>query len=52
MSGERIDYGIERRRHDGFVGRAELLARLDQLNHLEWSTDDLDEPLWAPTRHA
>src|SRR5262245_23123519 len=31
MYGERIDYSIERRRHDGFVGRDELLARLDQL---------------------
>lgn len=31
MSGEHIDYGIERQRHEGFVGRAALLARLDQL---------------------
>ena len=31
MSGELIDYGIERQRHEGFVGRAALLARLDQL---------------------
>jgi len=31
MSGERIDYGIERQRHEAFVGRAALLARLDQL---------------------
>jgi len=31
MSGERIDYGIERQRHEDFVGRAALLARLDQL---------------------
>ena len=31
MSGERIDYGIERQRHENFVGRAALLARLDQL---------------------
>src|SRR3954467_14836980 len=31
MSGERIDYGIERQRHERFVGRAALLARLDQL---------------------
>jgi len=31
MSGERIDYGIERQRHESFVGRAALLARLDQL---------------------
>jgi WD40 repeat protein len=31
MSGERIDYSIERQRHEGFVGRAALLARLDQL---------------------
>ena len=29
--GERIDYRIERQRHDGFVGRAALLDRLDQL---------------------
>lgn len=26
-----IDFAIERQRHAGFVGRAELLARLDQL---------------------
>ena len=26
-----IDFTIERQRHAGFVGRAELLARLDQL---------------------
>jgi hypothetical protein len=31
MSGERIDYSIERQRHEAFVGRAALLARLDQL---------------------
>jgi hypothetical protein len=31
MSGDRIDYSIERRRHEKFVGRAALLARLDQL---------------------
>jgi hypothetical protein len=31
MSGERIDYGIERQRHAGFVGRVALLRRLDQL---------------------
>ena len=31
MSGDRIDYSIERRRHEKFVGRAGLLARLDQL---------------------
>ena len=31
MSGERIDYAIERQRHEGFVGRVALLARLDQL---------------------
>jgi hypothetical protein len=30
MSGERLDYENERRRHETFVGRAELLARLDQ----------------------
>jgi hypothetical protein len=27
MSGECIDHGIERHRHDGFVGRAVLAAR-------------------------
>mgnify|MGYP007010129529 CR=1 FL=1 len=26
-----IDFAIERQRHAGFVGRAALLARLDQL---------------------
>src|SRR6185295_1401520 len=31
MSGERIDYGIERQRHEGFVGREALLDRLDEL---------------------
>jgi hypothetical protein len=31
MPGERIEYGIERQRHDGFVGRTALLARLDRL---------------------
>jgi hypothetical protein len=31
MSGERIDYRIERQRHESFVGRDELLDRLDQL---------------------
>jgi putative protein kinase ArgK-like GTPase of G3E family len=31
MSGERIDYSIERQRHEGFVGRTTLLDRLDQL---------------------
>src|SRR5215468_10840712 len=31
MSGDRIDYSIERRRHEKFVGRTALLARLDQL---------------------
>jgi len=31
MSGERIDYTIERQRHERFVGRAAVLARLDQL---------------------
>jgi WD40 repeat protein/serine/threonine protein kinase len=30
-SGLPIDYGIERQRHDGFVGRDALLSRLDQL---------------------
>ena len=27
----RIDYAIERRRHEGFIGRAQLLDRLDEL---------------------
>jgi len=31
MSGERFDYSNERQRHDKFVGRAGLLARLDHL---------------------
>ena len=31
MSAEHIDYSIERQRHEGFVGRAALLDRLDQL---------------------
>lgn len=31
MSGERIDYRIERQRHESFVGRAGLLAELDRL---------------------
>jgi hypothetical protein len=31
MSGERIKYDIERQRHEGFVGRAALLAGLDHL---------------------
>ncbi|MEO7735233.1 MAG: ATP-binding protein [Kofleriaceae bacterium] len=31
MSGERFDYSNERRRHERFVGRATLLARLDHL---------------------
>ena len=31
MSGERIDFGIERQRHEGFVGRAALLDRLDHM---------------------
>jgi WD40 repeat protein len=30
MPGERLDYENERRRHEAFVGRAALLARLDQ----------------------
>jgi len=30
MHGERIDYGIERQRHEDFVGREALLARLDR----------------------
>ncbi|HEU4730896.1 MAG TPA: WD40 repeat domain-containing protein, partial [Kofleriaceae bacterium] len=31
MSGQRIDYHIERQRHERFVGRSALLDRLDQL---------------------
>jgi hypothetical protein len=31
MRSRAIDLAIERQRHAGFVGRAELLARLDQL---------------------
>lgn len=31
MGGKRIDYAIERQRHEAFVGRAALLARLDLL---------------------
>ena len=31
MAGERIDYRIERQRHERFVGRADLMERLDQL---------------------
>jgi len=31
MSGERFDYSSERQRHEKFVGRAGLLAQLDQL---------------------
>ncbi len=31
MAGERIDYRIERQRHESFVGRDALLDRLDQL---------------------
>src|SRR5262250_397087 len=31
MSGDRFDYSSERARHENFVGRTELLARLDQL---------------------
>jgi WD40 repeat protein len=31
MAGERLDYSIERQRHESFVGRAALLSRLDQL---------------------
>ena len=31
VGGPAADYAIERQRHDGFVGRAALLARLDQL---------------------
>src|SRR3954464_6077638 len=31
MTGQRFDYSSERQRHEKLVGRAELLARLDQL---------------------
>src|ERR1041384_1301708 len=31
MSGKRLDYGIDRKRHQSFVGRAALLAQLDRL---------------------
>jgi hypothetical protein len=31
MSGDRFDYSSERQRHEKFVGRAALLARLDRL---------------------
>src|SRR5678816_3037732 len=31
MSGERFDYTSERQRHEKFVGREALLARLDEL---------------------
>jgi hypothetical protein len=31
MPGQRFDYSGERQRHEKLVGRAELLARLDQL---------------------
>jgi AAA ATPase-like protein len=31
MPGQRFDYSSERQRHEKLVGRAELLARLDQL---------------------
>lgn len=31
MSGDQFDYSSERVRHENFVGRTELLARLDQL---------------------
>ena len=31
MAGERIDYSIERQRHERFVGRDELLDHLDRL---------------------
>jgi len=31
MVGERIDYTIERQRHESFVGREEILAQLDRL---------------------
>jgi hypothetical protein len=31
LSGDRLDYGIERHRHEGFIGRQALLGKLDQL---------------------
>ncbi|HEX2687179.1 MAG TPA: CHAT domain-containing protein [Kofleriaceae bacterium] len=31
LSGERLDYAIERQRHEGFIGRAAVLAELDRL---------------------
>ena len=31
MAGDRLDYGIERQRHEGFVGREAMLAELDRL---------------------
>ena len=31
MAGERIDYTIERQRHESFVGRDEIVAQLDEL---------------------
>lgn len=31
MAGERFDYSNERRRHEQFIGRVALLARLDAL---------------------
>src|SRR5262244_684788 len=31
MTGQRFDYSTERQRHESFVGRADLLARLDQM---------------------
>jgi hypothetical protein len=31
MTGQRFDYSSERQRHEKLVGRAELLAHLDQL---------------------
>jgi len=31
MAGQRLDYGIERQRHTGFVGRDAVLAALDRL---------------------
>jgi hypothetical protein len=31
MFGERLDYGIERQRHEGFIGREVVLAELDRL---------------------
>jgi TIR domain len=41
MSGERLDYSIERQRHAGFVGRKALLARLGSKANAEALFDRL-----------